>query len=648
MTASLREPKTTGNATPGRRHGPAARSRASSSAARAALALWLGAWLGIPPQAAPLQRALNARRIGVYGADFEFTTLSVLKADYRTAARPERLRAYAEALQRNHRQGRFNLFGLYVAGRTRYERPAAKCLEAAVALVRGVGRRNLDAVFLSEENVPSHRGLAVLNGLYDGLKQRWPDLPVFQWLSAPLGPAPELKADGWVYDFYGRRRAAFRRKIVRYLVTGKPLVLCLNASPMVGRFETPAGATVTREQFAVCREFDLAAFFFCVDSRWGNPNIWRISAAPEIAAWRTWLLHAVDSLRRQRPDSGPALSADYVDGAAVEAAPDDSGRFVFEEDFAAPSFLEHWTVRGFRNIVWSARDGGCLRFRPRSRFFTGAELYCHIVSDFEMRNPAAALTTGTVAESAPKWVTLRLSATGHDWPLRAAAVRPAADRKGSVLALEAGDAPRFRSHEYWLQVRLAANSATPENPAAELRHLRFTCRITPPEKPGVRLRPDQRGTAAYTDRFLSRKYRWLARVSHGEALTWRPGRLSLGGIKGRTNRAVLVWPFSCTRPLHRIRVELEAQANAKNLGGLVRLALSRDGKHWSPGVDTSRFPADRSGWQRGALVLDTDKIPGFQGRRLFFVRVELVNNCGLETPASSVATRLAVTVDAGR
>ncbi len=580
---------------------------------------------------------LDSTRVGVYGTDFEFTTLSVLKVGADAADNPGRLRAYAERLRRNHERGRINLFGLYVADRVKYARPVEECNRLAAAIVAGVGRENVDAVFLSEENVPTRRGLAVLNGLYDHLKKKWPDLPVFQWLSAPLGPSPDLKADGWMYDFYRQKRGAFRRKLTRYLVTGKPVVMCLNASPDVARFEDPFGGAVTQEQFEVCREFNVPVFFYCVDLRWGNPDIWRISSASELAAWRNWLLQALDELRRTAPSAVPRLSAEYVDGSPLEAAPDANGRFEFVERFAAPSFLDRWSVRGFRNIAWAPDGGGRVVVRQRSRVFQGVEMYLHVISEFDMRDPQVRLDLAK--EAVPdSGVRLLLSATGHNWPRAAVPDRST----GAKIEIDAVGDKRFHSREFWVQVRVGAESAENGGSGVEFDGLRFACRVTPPAKPGVLLRPDRTGAVSYEDRFRSTKYRWLAKVRNEPGLEWASGRLFIRGVKGRANRVTVCWPFSSEKPLRDIAVAVDARANRKNLGGVTGAAVSLDGKTWLHEVRTDQFKADANGWESGTLRIDTSDDERFRGVRSFHVRVEMVNSCGLKTSPSNIITGLEV------
>ncbi|NOY79706.1 MAG: hypothetical protein GXP31_01745 [Kiritimatiellaeota bacterium] len=579
---------------------------------------------------------LDGTRVGVYGTDFEFTTLSVLKVGAAAADNPARLRAYAERLRRNHERGRFNLFGLYVADRVKYARPVEECNRAAAAIVAGVGRENVDAVFLSEENVPTRQGLTVLNGLYGHLKEKWPNLPVFQWLSAPLGPSPELKADGWMYDFYRQKRSVFRRKLTRYIVTGKPVVMCLNASPDVARFEDPFGGAVTQEQLNVCREFNVPVFFYCVDLRWGNPDIWRISSAPELTAWRNWLLQAVDELRGTAASTVPRLSAEYVDGSPLEAAPDAKGRFEFVERFAAPSFLDRWSVRGFGNIAWSSAGGGRVIVRQRSRRFGGVEMYLQIKSEFDMQDPRVRLDLAKKAGSDPG-VRLLLSATGHNWPRTAVPERST----GAKIEIDAVGDERFHSREFWVQVRLG-EPAESEERGVEIDGLRFACRVTPPAKPGVLLRADRTGTVSYQDRFQSAKYRWLAEVRNAAGLEWESGRLFIRGVKGRVNRVTVCWPFSSEKPLRDIAVAVDARANRKNLGGVIGLAVSLDGKTWLHEVRTDRFKADANGWERGTLRIDTRSDERFRGVRSFRVRVEMVNGCGLKTSPSNIVTGLDV------
>ncbi len=576
---------------------------------------------------------LDFSRLGVYAADFEFCTLSVVKVPYAgDAATAERLTGLRSRLKASRAAGRTVLLGLYTFDRVKHAHPLAEYIANTDAVLAAVDIEDVHAVFLNEENVTWNNGLAVLNGIYDHVKGVFPRLPVFQWLSAPDGPHPDLKADGWVYDYYGQDRAATRRKVMEYVVTGKPLVFCLNASPDVARFDAPGGGRISQEQFEVCREFNLPVFAYCVDLRYGNPFIWWHSAAPEIAPWRTWLLGVVDTVRQTAGVRLPLAAADYSDADPVEAAPDAEGWFRWEESFERVDFLRRCSARGFRNLRWDA-GGRRLLLEPVSAAFRQTELFVRVVSDFVMSAPEASLEVGSTAS--PGGVRLQLSATGHNWPHSAFCRQDA-----SLLAVSAAGDPAFAGREFW--VRVSADVGEAAATALALDSLRFACRVTPPAQPGLCLEPDRQGQLCFEDRFASAKYRWLAVIENGDAIAWMPGQLAISGVAGRGNRVVLRWPVTCARPMSDLAVTLDGRANGPNLGATTTLGASLDGLALLATVSTRDRPADRNGWQHGPLELDLGSDARFAGVQAFWVHIELVNGSGVKTNPSNQVTRLAI------
>ena len=69
------------------------------------------------------------------------------------------------------------------------------------------------------------------NELYDYIKMNWPEVTVYKFYSYPLMPYSiwtdgiAEKCDGYVYDdYFNRDPTVFRRRVMRFVLTGKPLV----------------------------------------------------------------------------------------------------------------------------------------------------------------------------------------------------------------------------------------------------------------------------------------------------------------------------------------------------------------------------------------------------------------------------------------
>ncbi|NQT52679.1 hypothetical protein HQ576_11535 [bacterium] len=587
----------------------------------------------------PLRKALGFSHVGVYGTLYPFCDYSVYKLVYAGEQRkPERLAHFRKQLAEAAAKGKRNLVGLYTFDRVRHSRPIAEYVRNTDAVLDAIDLAHVHAVFLSEENVTWSNGLGVLNGLYDHIKKRHPALPVYQWLTAPMTPHAKLKADGWVYDLYGTDRQTSRRIFTKYVVTGKPFVVCINASPSVGRFDGPEGEVLSQAQVDICREFNLPMFFFCVDSKWGSPAIWLRSEDPALAAWRRWLLGVVNQAHRCDVARLPLDSAQYSTGRAIEVAGDERHRVVFRDGFASQQFLDDATLVGLLNLRW---DGGSERLwlERQADTMDTVELQYHFVSDFELSDIAATLRGRTLAAAFPSLapVRLALSATGHSWPHQAVA-EPG---DFALRASAAGDAA-FKGKEFWVRIQAGVPQGKTRVGAAVLDALDVTCAAKPPARRAVGLVADAQGRVVWRDDFASQKHLHLAHITGKPELEWRRGQLGTHGVKGRGNVVALRWKFVSEKPLAAVQVRLECMAHARALGATNVLAVSLDGEKKLAEASTREQPKDKHGRFRGALAVDLTADARFQQTQEFWVHVEMHNNSGARTNTSNTLDALEV------
>ena len=597
----------------------------------ALLSLAVPAVAGEPPAA---RLRLDASHIGVYGTLFEFCDFSVYKLAYSgQRAKPERLKPFRRLLHDAAAKGKRNLVGLYTFDRIRHSRPVAEYLANTDAVLDAIDLGDVYAVFLSEENVTWNHGLKVLNALYDHVKKRHPELPVYQWLTAPDVPHPKLKADGWLYDLYGASREVSRRKLAKHIVTGKPLVMCINASPSVALLEEPKGYAVSQAQVDICRELNVPMFFFCVDSKWGSPYIWLRSEDKGIVPWRRWLLGVVNQAHRTDTGKLPMPSAQYSTGRPIEAAGDEANRYELRDGFATLQFVDDANIMGLLNLRW---DGMAerLHFEPQAGNMATVELQYHFTSEFEMSDIAAKLTGKSMG--AP--VRLALSVTGHSWPHEAAADKPQA----FALNAQGAGEPKFRGREFWVRIRGEVDPRKRRVAAGHLDSLEVTCRVAPPERREVALKPDEKGSVLYRDDFASQKHLHLAHVTNKKELEWRRGMLGTHGVKGRANTVSLRWKCVSQQPLANVKVRLACSAHQHALGASNALAVSLDGKTALAEESTRDKPKNRHGQFRGTLALDLATDPRCRGIRQFWVHVRMHNGCGVKTRTSNVLDSLEI------
>jgi len=180
--------------------------------------------------------------------------------------------------------------------------------------------RWLYAITLDEENVYWFGGTETLTALYHWCKERWPELPVYQWWTPMVAPEVgttsgwvALPADGWVLDLYGQPAAAFEKKLLKFLETGKPAIHVAWASPTWVFYDregctkedwwATAGRKVFDDQVRVCREYNVPVAYFCCQEA-------EVVDGKQVAPIR-WGWHALDPATRRWFRELEALVANF-------------------------------------------------------------------------------------------------------------------------------------------------------------------------------------------------------------------------------------------------------------------------------------------------------------------------------------------------
>jgi hypothetical protein len=568
--------------------------------------------IGLPPRGAAGEEAfgfcdINLPKIAYFGTDREPRNLSG-----------------------RIREGKINLPIIYPFDRLSHSRPLAEYVANADVIMRSLepDLGSIQAVILGEENVLANRGLEILNGLYEHITAHWP-VAVYQWLQEPAPPA-ELKADGWVLDPYGCSREGFRRLLTKHLVTGKPVIDCIVASPYRDAPLEPK----SRWQVEICREFNVPMCFYCVyDPNMegqGSAYAWWSTDAPRIVACRQWLLGVVKEAHGTAAGALPLPTAERSDGHPIRVAGDETGRYHYAEDFSGTTFVNYADIDGFRSLRWDALRKAFI-LEPRRDPKESVTLTYHFYSDSEMAQPRARLLAQTGGAAA---ITLALSRDGRTWSSPATAQnRAEAPAEG---ALEAGD-DEFRGKEFW--VRIAGT--VPGDASAVIDNLAITCQVTPPPERQVVLQPDQEGRVTYADDFQSQDYLHLGQIDNAESLFWtyleHEGGYVLG-IRGTGQRVVISRKFVAAVPLENIKVRMRSFANQRNLASCNTLAVSLEGQNRLWEDSTADKEADANGGFRGWLTLDLSADPRAQAVREFWVHMEMRG--GGRASSESSATNL--------
>ncbi len=219
------------------------------------------------------------------------------------------------------------------------------------------------AITLDEENVYWHGNEPRLVELYHYAKERWPELPVYQWWTPMIAPEVNatsgwvaLPADGWVMDLYGRHAEEFEKKTLKFLETGKPLVHIAWASPTwifhdregftKDDWWEQAGRPVFDDQVRICREYNVPVAYFCTQQA-------EVVDGKRVAPIR-WGWHAVDpTTRRWFLELDAIVSEfDHLPDEAIGFRVPTESKFAWAHASSAPSIRFNLDERDRKRLTW--------------------------------------------------------------------------------------------------------------------------------------------------------------------------------------------------------------------------------------------------------------------------------------------------------
>ena len=545
------------------------------------------------------RKASFAQSGGVYagGSDGTFGTLNAFRARV-DGDHNARLRAARE-------KGLVNVVQLEDGRRWRGDRQ-----EALAKLRSWLERTDLslvDVLHFWEEN--PYNAATWLDPLYAEVKAADPDLPVYVWPSYPLGPLGQ--ADGYLYDAYGSGYSPFRRRVMQFLRTGKPLIVCVDGS---GHSDLIA----SREQVMVCRELDIPVYYFVADSGSGSYNNWYGRSTAILAPWRNFVFSAMEFQRRSRADE-PLTAGDLVWGDPIELSGDREGKV----DLAWTG-LGRATVYGFQRLKI---DGDGLAMGDNRAVALDYQFW----SLLPVRDGRLLLDIGPQpAPQAAVMVERSRCGKSDTWQ-----EVPGADGEG-LLSYGLGEL----GQEFRLRIALAGHEKAAAR--AVLRGCRLTGTVASPPDRAIDLDTffhGWRGGVRFRQELPAGLWRIMGKIDNAEAL--EPGLgLAMRGKPGYGVGATVVERFRSDRPLKNIAIRLTGYSHS-SLGGSFSVGVSLDGKELlKEGVRGGQPRAD--GHYRGTHTLDLTDPPEFQGVRELHVFLSQRNSSGVRGNVSSTLERLEI------
>ena len=161
---------------------------------------------------------------------------------------------------------------------------------------------------------------------------------------------------------------------------------------------------------------------------------------------------------------------------------------------------------------------------------------------------------------------------------------------------------------------------------------------------GIPIKPDDDGKFEYVEDFKTPRFLIDGFVDNLGAAQWSVGSIS---NTGPNRNRMLTCRFHGDRTITGVLIEVDQEANGRNLGGRNLVRLSRNGLDWRELASSSSLEGDRNGQQRGVLTVSTDQAGEYLGGTELWLRVIMDNFSGLPTNTSNVIKQIKVSVQTG-
>jgi len=492
---------------------------------------------------------------------------------------------------------------------SRYGQPLEELCREVDAVLSSVSRKDIAGVVLGEGNVPWGGGLKTLNALYDHLKKKW-ELAVFQSYASPLTPHPDQEADGWLVSPRGLGGEALRRYLIKFLVTGKPVL----------RLQGDSGAADAAPLMSLCQRLAVPASFLSAAGCFPPPRS-AGTPAPTLA-------YDLSEVWRQMPEE-----ADTVVAGPVEVGGDRVKRFDYADHFRQQWFLDDATIVGVSRLRWLGREGvEIVGTNPQRE----VSLTYHFLGPWETRELVAELA-GKITGQAGDYVELALSRDGKRF---IHAARAYATPEGNPFHLTSVSSYRFDRERFWVRVTAVLSRGS----AARLELVRANCRVKPPGLHVVSLGPSRDGRLVFAEGFRSSRILHTAEIDNPRALEWERGGLFVRGRDGQPVEVHIRQRFETTEPVARVVVRLHNAAIGPKGQVENSFAISTDGS----------TPIPRDGGWFGTTELEAGPSALPASSKTFYLHITLKSQGGqtalptnilggieIEAIPASASTRLA-------
>jgi hypothetical protein len=482
-----------------------------------------------------------------------------------------------------------------------------------------VDEAQLYAITLAEENVYWDGARAQLIALYHYAKSKY-DVPVYQWYSPYAGTPgfgwPTLPADGWILDEYAHLMPDYERFVREYKMTGVPLVSIVWAAPSMKDFQWKGrGDIALPQQLEVHRKYGIPSAFFCWS---GKANIWSWNLeAPSLDREVFAAIRQNIKRLRQRTVVMNPDKWDQPEPSVVPLACQLQPAATFDEDYAKNGgrLVESAGVVGFRRLRYRGQG---VEFAPDSIGPAHAAIIYRLGHPFPPRTLSVRVHA-TAAQGATVKLALSVSGDGKQW-----SVPVVLNRQGMGAVTVQRQDPILQSHTTWVKIDLDGQSERANQALLTINSLTARSTFSPTSPSAIKLTEDAARKMEYKTNFDDLSWLHTARIDRPGELSVRPGGIGQGGQQGHAAAVSIIQAFAADRPMIVRSLSIRAEANEPDLGAIVQLGISVDGR--KPLIQTST-----SGRFNNTLSLDARALQSLGANRQVYVHLTLINRSGVKT-----------------
>ena len=231
----------------------------------------------------------------------------------------------------------------------------------------------LYAITIGEEHVFWDGKHQILTDLYYQIKEKYPDLPVYQWYTptsrardVPGFSWPLLPADGWMIDEYMAMPADFENAIRRYRMLGVPLVHIVWAAPAMsasGATSVPYYRGVFDGQLRIAKKYNVPCAFFSWDGPPQRTWAWNEKGSEANKKLFKVVLKEMEQAGKVPEKDLIDWEASYTPRATILEKRND-GNLSYRESFdlrmkvsgeklPEHDFMKRSRIKGLRNMKWA-------------------------------------------------------------------------------------------------------------------------------------------------------------------------------------------------------------------------------------------------------------------------------------------------------